>query len=210
MPLRFSCFISYRHSQQDIVADLVKSLQTELNRWLDMEVYLDRERLKGGDFFNAELARALCESVCLIVVFTPTYFSKNNTYCAREFKAMEQLEEMRLTKLGLPRNKQHGLIIPIVYRGDRKLPKNMKEIRQCHMFEAFQISGRDNLDNPDYAQKIKEIAEYIEERCEELRSVEDEICDCCDTFNFPAETDISDWLESMLPPKPVLPSRERI
>jgi hypothetical protein len=210
MPLQYSCFISYRHSQQDIVLDLAKSLQTELSRWLDMEVYLDREKLEGGDFFSAELAKALCESVCLIAVYTPTYFSKQNTFCAREFKAMEQLEEQRLTKLGLPRNKKHGLIIPVVYRGDKKLPSSIKSSRQYHMFESFQISGRDNLDNPEYAQKIKEIAEYIEERCEELRVVENDICECCDTFDFPSETEISGWLESMLPPKPLLPGREGV
>ena len=210
MPLQYSCFISYRHSQDDIVQDLVTSLGTELGRWLDMEVYVDKGRLKGGDFFNNELAKALCESVCLIVVYTPTYFSKHHSYCAREYRAMEQLEEQRLHTLGLPQNKQHGLIIPIVYRSDKKLPESIKNERQYYLFEAFQISGRDNLENPEYAEKIKEIAEYIEERCEELRVVEEEVCASCDTFDFPAEHDISDWLESMLPPQPKLPGREEI
>ena len=51
MPLKYSCFISYRHTQKDIVQELVTALKTELGRWLDMEVYLDEERLKGGEFF---------------------------------------------------------------------------------------------------------------------------------------------------------------
>ncbi len=208
MPLQYACFISYRHTQDDIAQDLASSLKTELSRWLDMEVYVDKGRLKGGDFFNNELAKALCESVCLVVVYTPTYFSKKSTYCAREYKAMELLEEQRLQALGFPKNKQHGLIIPIVYRGDKKLPRNIKSERQYHLFEAFQISGRDNLENPDYAEKIKEIAEYIEERCEELQIVEDEICAYCDTLNFPGEHEIAEWLEEMLPPKPKLPGRE--
>src|SRR5258706_4971579 len=208
MPLQYSCFISYRHSQDDITQDLASSLKTELSRWLDMEVYVDKGRLKGGDFFNDELAKALCESVCLIVVYTPTYFSKKSTYCAREYKAMESLEEQRIHVLGFQKNKQHGLIIPIVYRGDKKLSENIKNERQYHLFEAFQISGRDNLDNQEYAEKIKEIAEYIEERCEELRIVEDDVCACCDTLAFPTDHDISDWLENMLPPKPKLPGRE--
>jgi len=100
MPLKYSCFISYRHTQKDIVQGLVTSLKTELSRWLDMDVYLDEERLKGGEFFNAKLAQAICESVCLIVVYTPTYFSDKNTYCAREYKAMEELEQVRFDKLG--------------------------------------------------------------------------------------------------------------
>ena len=83
MPLKYSCFISYRHTQEDIVQDLVSSLKRELGRWSDLDVYVDTSRLEGGDFFNRELAKALCESVCLIVVYTPTYFSKQHSYCAR-------------------------------------------------------------------------------------------------------------------------------
>lgn len=212
MPLQYSCFISYRHLSQDddITQNLVSSLKTELPRVLDMDIYVDKERLKGGDFFNNELSKALCESVCLIVVYTPTYFSKKNTYCAREYKAMELLEEQRLHALGFPKNKKHGLIIPIVYRGDKKLPKNIKNERQYYLFEDFQISCRDNLKNPEYARKIKEIGEYIQERCEELLVVEDDVCKSCDDFDFPADHDISDWLESMLSPKPKLPGREKI
>jgi hypothetical protein len=207
MPLRYSCFISYRHSQSDIVNDLVNSLQTELGRWLDKEVYIDKERLKGGDFYNLELARSLCESACMVVVYTPTYFSKEHSYCAREYAAMENLEGERLRLLGYPRNMEHGLIIPIVYRGDKKLPYRIKSIRQCHNFESFQISGQAKLDNPIYAQKIREIAEYIKDRFEELRIIEDDICSCCDTFAIPADGEIEEWLESMLPPIPILPSR---
>lgn len=208
MPLRYSCFISYRHTQEDIVQDLVSSLKRELGRWSDLDVYIDTARLEGGDFFNRELAKALCESVCLIVVYTPTYFSKQHNYCAREYKAMENLETERLSKLGFPKNQQHGLIIPLVYRGDKKFPLRIKNERQCYSFEAYQISGRDNLANPEYAAKIREIAEYIEERCEELQMVEEDVCACCDTIEFPEVEDILEWLEDMLPPKPTLPGRE--
>lgn len=210
MPFQYSCFISYRHSQDDITRKLVLSLETELVRWLDMSIFVDKERLTGGDFFNNKLAKALCESVCLIVIYTPTYFSKKNSYCAREYKAMELLEEQRLHMLGLPKNKKQGLIIPIIYRGEKILPDEIKNKRQFHVFEDFQISGRDNLENPEYAEKIKKIAEYVQERCSELLLIEETACKTCDVFDFPSEKDISDWLEIMLPPKPKLPSREEI
>lgn len=207
MPFQYSCFISYRHTQADIVQELVSSLKTELSRWLDMDVYLDKERLKGGDFYNAELAKALCQSVCLIVVYTPTYFSEKNTYCAREFKAMEELEQKRLEKAGLKDNAKHGLIIPIVYRGDKKLPNDIKNKRHCHFFEEFQISGHATLNDPEYAQRIKEIAEYIGERCEELSEIEEEVCKPCEAFEIPSDAEVSEWLTGMLPAKPKLPSR---
>ncbi len=207
MPFQYSCFISYRHTQADIVEDLVDALKTELGRWLDLEVYLDRERLKGGDFYNEELSQALCESICLIVVYTPTYFSSKNTFCAREFKAMEELEHQRFTKVGLVNNTKHGLIIPIVYRGDKKFPEDIKNKRLYHSFEEFQISGDATLDNPEYARKIKEIAEYIDERCDEVIAHEDELCNPCSTFELPKEEDILDWLSDMLPPRPKLPTK---
>ena len=78
------------------------------------------------------------------------------------------------------------------------------------MFEDFQIGGRDNLANEEYAKKIKEIAEYIDERCDELRKVEDTVCECCDAISFPTEPDIADWLDGMLSPKQKFPSRESL
>ncbi len=212
MPLQYSCFISYRHTQDDITQRLGSHLKREISRMLDMEVYVDQERLQGGDFFNNKLARALCESVCLVVVYTPTYFSQRHTYCAREYKAMELLEEKRLRALrrsGLPKNHGHGLIIPIVYRGKKELPESIKSNRQCHVFEDYQISGTDNLENPEYLKEITEIAEYIKARHHELRKVEKDICKFCDVMGFPTEADISDWLESMLTPKLTFPGRRK-
>jgi len=84
---------------------------------------------------------------------------------------------------------------------------SLKSKRQCHFFEEFQISGHADLSNPEYATKIKEIAEYIDERCDELRDIEDEICNNCGTFEIPSEAEISKWLKDMLPSKLKLPSR---
>lgn len=123
---------------------------------------------------------------------------------------MELLEEKRLRALGLPKNKKRGLIIPIVYRGDQKLPDNIKSNRQYYLFEPFQISGRNNLDNPEYAEKIKEIAEYIRERHDELSLVPADAFEECESFSFPVISDITDWLKTMLPPKPVFPGRQEI
>src|SRR5262245_13808013 len=99
MAINYACFISYRHGQSQlserIISDLATALSNELSLYTSKKVYVDRERLKGGDFYNEHLARALCESACMIMVFTPTYFDEQSTFCAREFKAMEFLEAKR-------------------------------------------------------------------------------------------------------------------
>ena len=144
MPFKYSCFISYRHGQRKmaerIINDLSDALASELELWLEQEVYVDRERLKGGDFYNEALATALCESVCMIMIFTPTYFSSDHTFCAREYKAMEKLEEQRFLAIGGQTDKKRGLIIPIVFRGEDSLPKEIKDRRLYYNFDKFSLS----------------------------------------------------------------------
>ena len=65
---------------------------------LHEKTYVDKQRLSGGFSFNEALARAICESVCLIVVFSPTYL--DSPYCADELLAMEEIEEQRKHVLG--------------------------------------------------------------------------------------------------------------
>src|SRR4051794_30268202 len=104
MKFRYSCFISYRHGQRKlaerIVQDLYDALSSELELLMNEQIYLDRERLKGGNFYNEALATALCQSACMITIFTPTYFDCNHPFCAREYKAMERLEQSRLSAIG--------------------------------------------------------------------------------------------------------------
>ena len=96
MSFKHSCFISYRHGHGElterILTDLSTALSNELGLLRNEGVFVDRERLQGGMFYNEALARALCESACMVMIFTPTYFDTAHTFCAREYKAMEELE----------------------------------------------------------------------------------------------------------------------
>jgi hypothetical protein len=199
MPFKYSCFISYRHGQrrlaERIINDLSDALASELELWLDEEVYVDRERLKGGEFYNEALATALCESVCMIMIFTPTYFDKNNIFCAREYKAMERLEERRLQAVGRAADKKRGLIIPIVFRGEDYLPKEIKERRQYYKFDDFLMSDVEISRHPDYAPKIREIAEIIREHYKLLTALAEDPCESCSSFTLPSEAEIRQWLE---------------
>lgn len=66
---------SLQIGQAEIVAITLRSYYWSVNYSL---VLVDWERLQGGDFYNEALTLALCESVCMVVVFTPTYFDKEH------------------------------------------------------------------------------------------------------------------------------------
>jgi hypothetical protein len=98
---RYACLISYRHGHQPGTQRFYEAFRRELAIQVDfylpgMDVYLDTNRVRGGDFFNRELASVLCSSVCMVMLFNPLYFDASNSYAAREYRAMVALEQQRL------------------------------------------------------------------------------------------------------------------
>jgi hypothetical protein len=206
MPLRHACFISYRHGQralaERIIGDLYEALSNELEVLVDAPdgpVAIDLDRLKGGMFYNEALASALCQSACMVIVFTPIYFSTTHTYCAREYKAMESLENERLKLLGNALDKQNGLIIPVVFRGPETLPPDLKNRRQFYRFDQFLLSDPKLSENPRYALTIRDMAKYIAERFHALNALPADPCRLCDKFALPTEDGIRVWLERIAP-----------
>lgn len=211
MAIKYSCFISYRHGQSQlaerIINDLCLALTNELELLTGMEIFVDRERLKGGDFYKEELAKAICESVCMIMVFTPTYFDNQSPFCAREYKAMERLEEERLKVLKRFTDKKCGFIIPIVFRGERSLPESIRGNRHYYNFGDFLLCDAEIGKHPAYAKKIKEIAETIFNVYEMLMGLPEDPCNGCDQFSLPSEEDVRPWLESINPLASPFPGR---
>jgi hypothetical protein len=119
MSLDFSCFISYRHSSvksaTPYVRDFVDGFAEELDRWVDLPISFDADRLSAGDFVDESLAAKLYQSACMVVLYTPNYFSTVKTFCSREYFAMLSLEHERLPRLPADFG-SHGLIIPIALR----------------------------------------------------------------------------------------------
>jgi hypothetical protein len=211
MAFKYSCFISYRHGQNQlaerIVNDLSTALANELELYIGTEVYVDRERLKGGDFYNEELARALCQSICMIMVFTPRYFDLHSTYCAREFKAMEKLEEERLRVLERLTGKRVGLIIPIVFRGADSLSSEIKAHRHYYDFGDFLLCDTEISKHPNYARKIKQLAKTIFDIYQIFSLLSEDPCSGCEDFVLPAESEVTQWLRAICTPVLPLPSR---
>jgi hypothetical protein len=69
MPLHNACFISFRHGKQELtqrfISEFHSGIQGELEAQLgrDVGVFLDEERLTGGDLFNEAIAEHLCARV---------------------------------------------------------------------------------------------------------------------------------------------------
>ncbi|NIM13751.1 MAG: hypothetical protein GTO45_16880 [Candidatus Aminicenantes bacterium] len=123
---------------------------------------------------------------------------------------MEKLEKERL-KLLNPREKKHGLIIPIVFRGLKYLPQEIKEKRQYYNFENFLLCNKYKINrHPRFAPKIKKIAEYIADRYNTLAKLGDSLFDNRENFNLPGEKEIIDWLEGIETPWISFPGREEI
>jgi len=136
MPFKYACFISYCHGKEVLVKtfieELKKALKSHIDPYLDEDVCVDEGRLRGGDFYNERIAEAICQSICMIVVYTPKY--ERHSYCIREYAAMELLEERRL-RLVEPVGPKRGLIIPIIFRGEEDLPLKIKD--QRHYYITF-------------------------------------------------------------------------
>ena len=205
MAFEYACFISYRHGHEPGVQRFYESFRSELAVQVEfylpgMQVYLDTDRLRGGDFFNNDLALALCNSVCMISLFNPYYFDVKNTYTAREYRAMVNLEQRRLSLLPPPDRK--GLIIPIVIRGT--LPEEIRNERQYYTLELL---APGDLKKPKSREALRKVAEDIYYRHEAFRVAKEDPSAPCDGFDFPSESDVMDWLTGITAPPLKMPWR---
>lgn len=195
MPFQYSCFVSYRHIEGELSERFIKELSEALVSYVsphcDLGIYVDSERLQGGDYFNATLERAICESVCMILVYTPNYFDEKHSYCAREYQSMKELEKERI------KNRQYSLIIPIIYRGKiDSLPEEIKHNLQLYDFSKFTLCPGDvNIQsNPNYVEKLDKIGIRVRELYE-LMAMESDPCEDCNEFRLSTDADVQDLIE---------------
>lgn len=210
MPFKYSCFISYCHGQYDLVNEFIKqikeALQCSMETYLDQEVYID-ERLGPGYHYNEELAKVICQSICMIVIYTPRY--ESHSYCFREYVAMERLEKQRLDLIE-DKSDNIGMIIPIIFRGDTKdLPPRIKNrIHYCD-FREFSLATTEIKRNPDYNKEIEKIAEIIHKIYKLFKEKGINPCECS-SFSLPSkeEIDCESWRETSNNPFLAFPGKE--
>jgi hypothetical protein len=205
MAFQYACFVSYRHHEQSQVAekfilDFCNALRNELALQMDEELYVDRQRMKIGTTFNEALAVALCRSVCMVMVYTPTYFSRQHLYCAREYRAMEGIEGTRLAHLSERNRREQGLILPVVLRGMNTLPDELRSRRHCYNFERFSLTSRELARNKAFETEVREMAEVIMQRKQLLEAVGIDLTCDCDQFIFPSEDHVRPWIDQIWKP----------
>jgi hypothetical protein len=196
MPIKYACFISYVHGQHELmrtfVEELKRALESSLEAWLEEDVYIDDGRLEPGFHYNEALARALCESLCMIVVYTPRY--QRSSYCLREYAGMRELEQRRRAAIGAGLASERGMIIPIIFRGrSDDLPDEISGEIQYVDFSRFTTADGSITRNREYVKAIEKVARYIYDMYETCKHSADAAFGNCDAFTLPAEEDVTPW-----------------
>lgn len=188
MPFAYSCFVSYRHGEHELMTtfmrELKASLQSSLEPYFRLPVYVD-DRLKSGYRYNEALAQALCQSLVMVVVFTPQWAESD--YCQREFQGMLELEQRRrrLAKGAIPR--ELGLIVPVLLRGRREeLPEDIREHIHFCDFSRYTTADSRIGKNRAYVEKVEEIARYIYDVHRAIAPFDRPASEKCAHFKLPA------------------------
>ncbi|MBI5368959.1 MAG: toll/interleukin-1 receptor domain-containing protein [Planctomycetes bacterium] len=192
MSFKYGCFISYRHAEPwptgVFIEQLFQALKGEVKAETDLDVFRDVDRMKGGAILEPSITEALRDSVCMVLVYTPPYFSLEHTYCAREYKAMLALEQHRLP------GTTNGLIIPVVYRGLKRFPKELQGRKRLDLSSPTLMAADLNT-QPSFLSCVHEIAEYAADRLEELAALKPP--DLNGKFRLPTDAEILPWLKQI-------------
>jgi hypothetical protein len=199
MAIKYACFISYPHSQGMLkpFIEFKQTLETYLSLYVEAEVYMDTDRLKPGYMYNEAIAKAICESACMVVVFSPLY--EHSPYCLQEFLAMEAIEKKRKKTLGRRYGKNRSMILPVILRGSLEdLPPKIKSIQYIDI-SKFMLTGLTR--SMEYRKVMAAIAAAIIQHYKELKDLDtDGLNEDCNSFVLPSEEEAKrSWNKSSKP-----------
>jgi hypothetical protein len=171
---------------------LKETLESYLEPWLDEEVYIDEDRLLPGYRYDEALAKAICQSICMIVVYTPKY--ERHSYCRREFAAMERIERSRKELLGDRADAEVNMIIPVIFRGSEDdLPDRLKKVIHHCDFSKYSTVSPDISQNQQYVDEIEKIAKVVYGQYKTFVDLDEKISNHCDLFELPSEEEAEPW-----------------
>lgn len=162
MAIRYGCFFSYAHGRHDLMnrfkTTLADALRCYLEPYFDNEdeLFVDSDQLGGGDDLDRKIARAMCESVCMILIYTPKY--EAHPYTRREHAAMQLIEQERSNWYDMP---SHLTIPVIMTQHPHRLPKQITDSTLYVDFSRFTMATADLKSNPDFLPDIDKIVKRI-------------------------------------------------
>ena len=191
---KYACFVSYCHGQYELMTSFIDQLKGALDAYLDPlldeGVFIDTGRLLPGYKYNETLAQAICQSVCMVVVYSPKY--ERHDYCVREYEAMVKLEGARRQLLGSAA-KGRGFIIPVILRGSDNIPQRIRDHVHYSDFSKFTLATPRLASNPDYIEKIQQIAQVIYEQYRAFTELGANPCTGCEEFSLPPASALPAW-----------------
>lgn len=161
MAIRYGCFFSYAHGRYELMNKFKSALSEAIRCYLEPyfdsedELFIDTEQLGGGDDIDRRIARAMCESVTMILIYTPKY--EAHSYTRREYAAMQQLEFERSQWYPMP---SHLTIPVIMTMHPGKLPPQITSSLYVD-FSHFTMATTDLKSNPDFLPDIQKIVDRI-------------------------------------------------
>ena len=201
MKPRHPCFISYRHvgNCEKFVRAFRDSLKEELEnhfwKFKGLEgPFLDDSRMIGAPYLESTIAEAICNSVCMIVIYLPSYFNEDYPYCAREFRAMQLIDAKR-RKLLPPNAHMDSLIIPVFFRDKERFKKLNLVTNDKYDFQKLSLLNNMQK-NQLYKTKLIELCEEIYRRYEVFNQNKVYPWSNCDQQQLPSVQDVKQLLET--------------
>lgn len=192
----YACFISYRNSRhiEGLLSEFSRQLCDALERTLDTYLYddisrddhpdmvfLDENVIKTGDFISPLMGKALCKSICWLVIFTRNYLG-GSLWCASELQGMFHLEEKRFQSLGLA-NPDFSFIVPILFKGDENdMPDEIKRRAFEKDFKRFTLAVKDITQHPEFVEAVELLADKIAKVQRAVLDCNVNICGDCHNF----------------------------
>jgi len=201
--LKHVCFLSFPiDSNSRLIEKAVEEIKTDLEEELKAQLTkanLDNERhivLAA----STRTAKDLCESACMVMIYTLRYFDQDDPLCAQEYQAMLLLEQTRLKELNIVQTKTTSFIIPIVIRGMKQLPQKINSSRQVFDFSKyFTLGNKDRRMRTGYLNAIEEIANHIVSHYMILEKRLPNSCSNCGNFELPKAQEVKDILIDLAP-----------
>lgn len=199
--LRYACYISFPTPADDFLLEIAQDLKTRLKRELDISITDNLIYMNSDRTYNDQKAAiALCESACMVMLFTQRYFDAKHPFCTREFRAMQILEEVRLQALGVNISKKHCLIVPVIIRGSiDDLPSCIRKHSVYDFKRAYALDVSPRNRDKNFRLSIEELAEHVANHWYLLQNRIQNPCGNCPDFSFPRESEILSMLTNWKP-----------